>query len=188
MMMIREMESDLSEYHINEILIDKASKGDRQSFRHIYDLLSDKMYGICMRYMGNEHDANDAFQESFIKLYSNLSAFRNEGSFEGWARRIFTSTCLDILKKKKLLTTELHESMYNQYCIEADRAEKITQSDLLTGLQKLPVSLRLIFNLFLVDGYTHREIADLLGISEASSRAQLYKSKLCLKKMLRNFI
>lgn len=84
---------------------------EEKAFRKIYDLLSGKMYSLCLRYTGNTHDANDVFQEALIKLYSNLNKYRGIGSFEGWARRIFINSCLDYLKERqKLLYTEQLEN------------------------------------------------------------------------------
>src|SRR6201991_1298118 len=94
-----------------EVLAEKAARGDDRSFQQIYDAIAGKMYSLCLRYAGNAEDANDWFQEGFVKLYKHLTAFRGEGSFEGWARRIFISTCLDGIKKRKLLFPALADGV-----------------------------------------------------------------------------
>ena len=98
-----------------EVLVEKASRGDERSFQQIYDAIAAKMYSLCLRYAGNTEDANDWFQESFVKLYRHLSAFRGEGSFEGWARRIFVSVCIDGIKKRNRLLPVLPDGVYMSY-------------------------------------------------------------------------
>src|ERR1700743_530633 len=83
-----------------EVLTEKAIGGDNPSFQQIYDAIAGKMYSLCLRYAGNAHDANDWFQEGFLKLYKSLSGYRGDGSFEGWARRVFVGTCIDGIKKR----------------------------------------------------------------------------------------
>src|SRR5882757_4051907 len=118
------MESTRNAGALFGVLAEKASGGDQRSFQQIYDAIAGKMYSLCLRYAGNANDANDWFQEGCVKLYRNLSSFRGEGSFEGWARRIFVTTSIDGVNKRDRLMPALLEGL--------DKA-----SDDLTGYDKL---------------------------------------------------
>jgi RNA polymerase sigma factor (sigma-70 family) len=164
------------------VLIQMAIQEDEKAFREIYDMLSGKMYSLCVRYTGNTHDADDVFQEGLIRLYRNLNKYLGTGSFEGWARRIFVNSCLDHLKtKQKLLYAELSDNI-DVPASEISGMERLTQSDLIKVIQQLPSGYRLIVNLYLVEGYTHKEISEMLGISEGTSKSQLSRAKAVLQK------
>lgn len=168
---------------IFQVLAEKAAHGDGLSFREIYDAIAGKMYSLCLRYAGNTEDANDWFQEGFVKLYKNLASFRGEGSFEGWARRIFVSTCIDGIKGRNLL-----------FPVPGDEAEpvapdltgydKLTNDDLIRLIRQLPDGYRTVVNLYMVEGYSHKEIGNMLHISEEGSRSQLFRGRVLLQKML----
>ncbi len=146
------------------VLLQMAIQEDEKAFREIYDMLSGKMYSLCVRYTGNTHDADDVFQEGLIRLYRNLNKYQGTGSFEGWARRIFVNSCLDQLKnKQKLLYAELSDNT-DSPTSELSGIDRLTQSDLIKVIQELPSGYRLIVNLYLVEGYTHKEISEMLGI------------------------
>jgi len=186
--MLKPFENNISgqcnpEYDL-EVLLTMASDGDEKAFRAIYDMLSGKMYSLCLRYAGNSSDADDLFQEGIIRVYKNLSAFKGIGSFEGWARRIFVNVCLDHLKsKQKLIFGELNENI-NATSTELTGIRKLTQADLLKIIQQLPNGYRTIVNLYLVEEYNHREIAEMLGISEGTSKSQLSRAKTILQKSI----
>src|SRR6185369_17857946 len=166
-----------------EVLAEKASRGDERSFQQIYDAIAGKMYSLCLRYAGNSEDANDWFQEGFVKLYRNLTAFRGEGSFEGWARRIFVSVCIDGIKNRSLLFPVLRE---DADAVSGDLTgyDKLTNDDLIRVIRQLPDGYRTVVNLYLVEGYNHKEIGSMLNISEEGSRSQLFRARVLLQKML----
>ncbi len=164
------------------VILSMAVDGDEKAFRAIYDMLSGKMYSLCLRYAGNRTDADDLFQEGIIRVYKHLSSFKAQGSFEGWARRIFVNACLDHLKRKqKMVFSELHENI-DTTSTELTGITKLTQADLLKIIQQLPNGYRTIVNLYLVEEYNHREIAEMLGISEGTSKSQLSRAKTILQK------
>ncbi len=166
------------------VLLSMAVDGDEKAFRAIYDMLSGKMYSLCLRYAGNRADADDLFQEGIIRVYKHLSGFKGLGSFEGWARRIFVNVCLDHLKnKQRLVFSELHENI-DTTSTELTGITKLTQADLLKIIQQLPNGYRTIVNLYLVEEYNHREIAAMLGISEGTSKSQLSRAKMILQKSI----
>ena len=168
-----------------EVLAEKASRGDARSFQQIYDAIAGKMYSLCLRYAGNSEDANDWFQEGFVKLYKHLNSFRNEGSFEGWARRIFVSTCIDGIKKRNLLFPALNDS-FDKAADDLTGYDKLTNDDLMQMIRKLPDGYRTVINLYMVEGYNHKEIGAMLNISEEGSRSQLFRARNLLQKMLTN--
>lgn len=164
-------------------LIEKSLGGDHRAFKTIYDSLSGKMYSLCLRYISNREDADDVFQESFAKLYFNLPQFRFEGSFEGWARRVFVTNCLDFLKKRKIIFTEITETLPLEP-VTFSGFEKLNLSDLMKMIQQLPEGQKTVFNLYQVEGYSHKEIADMLSITISGSKSQLHRAKTSLKEIL----
>ena len=167
-----------------EVLAEKASRGDNRSFQQIYDAIAGKMYSLCLRYAGNPEDANDWFQEGFVKLYRNLASFRSEGSFEGWARRIFVSTCIEGIKKRNLLLPTLPEGV-DKAGDDLTGYDKLTNDDLMKAIRQLPDGYRTAVNLYMVEGYSHKEIGEMLNISEEGSRSQLFRARVLLIKMLK---
>lgn len=165
------------------VYVKKAIDGDDVAFKALYDSISGKMYSLCLRYASNSEDANDLFQDGFVKLYRNLSNYRFEGSFEGWARRIFVTTCLDSLKKKKVNFSELSEETRIE-SKDPNAHDKLNMENLMKLVQSLPDGYRTVVNLYLIEEYSHKEIADMLGITESSSKSKLHKARLILKERL----
>ncbi len=169
---------------VSATLTQKAAEGDSRSFQQIYDFLASKMYSLCLRYAGNENDANDWYQEGFVKLYKNLHAFRGEGSFEGWARKIFVGICIDCLNKRKLhflsldQEAEIASTLHSGY-------DNLTNADLMKKIQSLPDIYRTIVNLNLIEGYSHKEIAEMLQMTDEGSRSQLFRARTLLQKSLK---
>ena len=166
-----------------DVLVQKAAEGDSKAFREIYDAISGKMYSLCLRYAGNENDANDFFQEGFIKLYKNLKSFRGEGSFEGWARKLFVRVCIDYIKKNKVFFSVISEDLTIQ-SEGLSGYDKLSGEDLMKVIRKMPDGYRTVINLYLVEGYNHKEIGEMLNISEEGSRSQLYRARTSLQKLL----
>jgi RNA polymerase sigma factor (sigma-70 family) len=168
---------------IDSVLISRAAEGDESAFRVIYDSIKGKMYSLCLRYASNAEEANDFFQDGCIKLYRNLGAYRNEGSFEGWARRVFVTCCLDALKKKKVAFAEINEN-FNVASDYTDAIDKMSMDRLMKIIQELPEGYKTIINLYVIENYSHKEIGDMLGISESGSKSKLHKARTYLKNLL----
>jgi RNA polymerase sigma factor (sigma-70 family) len=175
------LNGDISD--INAVLIKRAAEGDDAAFKGIYDQISGKMYSLCLRYATSKDEANDFFQDGFIKLYRNLSAFRHDGSFEGWARRIFVTTCLDELKKKRIPFADLDESI-NIKGNETSVLDKLSHDQLMKIITDLPSGYRTIINLYVIEDYSHKEIGEMLGITESGSKSKLHKARTYLKNLL----
>jgi RNA polymerase sigma factor (sigma-70 family) len=163
-------------------------EGNRRMQEELYKRFSPRMYGVCLRYASNSEEAQDILQEGFIKIFKKLDTFRSEGSFEGWIRRIFVNTAIEHFRRRKYLTpvTEKEENTIegNYTSILDDLAEK----DILALVQELSPGYRTVFNMYVVEGYTHKEIADTLGIREGTSKSQLSRAKVILQDMVKNHI
>lgn len=173
---------------MNEYLsiVAKALEQDRQSQRRIYELLAPKLFAVCLRYARNRVEAQDFLQDSFVKIFSKLAEFKKEGSFEGWARRIAVNVILDSFRRKKLLEYSLeyqdHGNQFHERGVSA--IDKLSHEDLLGIISKLPEGKRVVFNLYVIEGYSHKEIAEMLGINEGTSKSQLGRAKQALAEML----
>ncbi|MDO5321436.1 MAG: RNA polymerase sigma factor [Bacteroidia bacterium] len=166
--------------------IEGAKSGDRRSQKAIYDMLSGKMYAVCLRYMGDSDAAQDILQDGFVTLFSKLDSYSGEGSFEGWARKIFVNTALMSLRKKDALKGS--EDIDVARSITSDDPtvfEKIGYKDLLKLIAALPAGFRTVFNMYVIEGYSHKEIGEELGISETTSRSQLQRARVLLQSKIK---
>lgn len=154
----------------------------------LYKRFSSKMYGVCLRYSGSADDANDLLQEGFIKIYKNLGKFRGEGSFEGWIRRIFVNTAIEHFRKKVKLynVSEVQENTIEDTDISV--LDKLAVKDIIVLVNELAPGYKTIFNMHVIEGYSHKEIAEILGINEGTSKSQLARAKGVLKKSLDKMI
>ena len=167
-------------------MIDGARRGDRRSQKAIFDLLSRKMFAVCLRYMGDKDAAEDILQDGFVTLFSKLDSYSGAGSFEGWARRIFVNTALMSLRKKDALkNTEDLEAAWNMASGDPSPIQKIGNDDLLKMVAALPPGFRTVFNMYVIEGYSHKEIAEALGISETTSRSQLQRARVLLQSKIK---
>ncbi len=165
-------------------LIQGCISGNRQMQELLYQKYSSKMYGVCLRYSGNVEDANDLLQEGFIKIFKNLTKFRGEGSFEGWIRRIFVNTSIEHFRKKVKLhnVTEVQENTIEDY--DLNILDTLAEKDIISLVNELSPGYKAVFNMHVIEGYSHKEIADILGINEGTSKSQLARAKGVLKKSL----
>jgi RNA polymerase sigma-70 factor (ECF subfamily) len=174
-------------YNEND-LIQGCIRGDRRIQRELYDRFAPKMYGVCLRYAGNAEEAEDILQEGFIKVFKKISSYRGEGSFEGWVRRIFVNTAIEYYRKKTYLqpiTEHEENTVEGKYLSVLDN---LAEKDIIKLVQQLSPGYRTVFNMYVVEGYTHKQIAELLGISEGTSKSQLSRAKQILQDMVRTYI
>jgi len=155
----------------------------------LYLRFSPKMYAVCFRYAANATDAQDLLQEGFIKVYRNLHRFRAEGSFEGWIRRVFVNTSIEHYRKKSIqlsTVSEKEEATIEDSDISA--LDQMAEKDILAIIQELSPGYKTVFNLYVVEGYSHKEIGDILGISEGTSKSQLARAKSILQKKIAQYL
>jgi RNA polymerase sigma-70 factor (ECF subfamily) len=166
-----------------QLLIQRCIKGDRNSQNELYTMFSSRMFIVCLRYSPNRQEAEDNLQEGYLKAFEYLHQFKFTGSFEGWLRKIMVNCCLQKYRSKKELyavvdidTTSLDE-VGNE-----DIISHIGTKELLRMVQKLPNSYRMVFNLYVFEGKKHREIAEELGISEGTSKSNLFDARTILQR------
>ncbi len=167
-----------------EVLIRQCRKFERQAQKEVYEKYTAKMYSLCLRYVKDAPSAEDVMIMAFVKVFEKIEQFKGDGSFEGWIRRIMVNESLTYIRKNK--------SMYLEVDIEkADREpnyenldSKLESEDLLKLIQQLPTGYRTVFNLYAIEGYSHKEIAEELGISENTSKSQLSRARSLLQKQL----
>ncbi|MGZ8543825.1 MAG: RNA polymerase sigma factor [Flavisolibacter sp.] len=163
-------------------------KGDRRMQQELYQRFAPKMYAVCLRYASNTEEAEDILQEGFIKIFNKIGSFRGEGSFEGWIRRIFVNTAIEQFRKKTYLKpiTEAEESTVEGKYLSV--LDTLAEKDIIRLVQQLSPGYRTVFNMYVIEGYTHKQIAELLGISEGTSKSQLSRAKLILQDLVKSFI
>jgi RNA polymerase sigma factor (sigma-70 family) len=166
------------------VLIAGALQGDRKMQFAIYELLAGKMFVLCKRYAANKDEAQDMMQEGFIKVFNNLDKYRYNGSFEGWVRRIMVNTAIEKLRSKKPIfsITEEQEDYFEHK--QPSALNNLGERDLLNLINQLPEGYKMVFNLYEIEGYSHKEIASLLNIAEGTSKSQLARAKQLLRKEL----
>jgi RNA polymerase sigma-70 factor (ECF subfamily) len=166
-------------------LIEKVLKKDPKAQEAMYRRFAPKMYGVCLRFARNSMEAEDILQEGFIKIFTFLKDYRHEGSFEGWIRKTFVNTAINFYRRK---SKELLEVSIQQHDMSIpfnpSIIENLSANELLELIQELPPGYRLVFNLNVIEGYTHKEIATLLGISENTSKSQLSRARATLQNKI----
>lgn len=167
--------------------ISQCIAGCRQSQKALYDFYAAKMFAICLRYSKNQMDAEDIMQDAFVKLYNNLARFRGEGSFDGWVRRIFVNTAIEYVRKNKITSTEIGEGIEERLATHnANVLDNLYEKDILQTASGLSDGYKTVFNMYAVDGYSHKEIADKLGITESTSKSQFSRAKAILRSIIQS--
>lgn len=167
-------------------LVNLCKQGDRAAQKALYDSLAPKMFSVCLRYMGDRVSAEDILQEGFITLFTKIDGYSGEGSFEGWARKIFVNTALMSLRKKDVLgESEELETAWDVSSGSATPVQNLGYKELMRLIAQLPTGFRTVFNMYVLEGYSHKEIAQALGISENTSRSQLQRARMMLQERIR---
>lgn len=165
-----------------EGLLQGCLAGDRRAQRQLYETYSGKFLAICLRYLKDREQAEDVMIQSFMKIFEKLPQFQAKGSFEGWMKRIVVTQSLMALRSSPQLTVSLDEAS-NTF----DGPEEMTHleaAELMALVQNLPLGYRTVFNLYAIEGYSHQEIGELLGISESGSKSQLNRARGALKEKI----
>lgn len=181
---------------IYDALVDGCLAGERRAQQRVYELFYGKMMAVCMRYTKNTDQAKDILQDGFIKVFRSMEGFNRAGSFEGWIRRIVVNTAIDYFRRSKnsylLLGEERSIEDFGDHDEEDTLADEagddlpdLKPADVINAMQKLTPAYRTVFNLYVFEEMTHKEIADVLGINVGTSKSNLAKAKNNLKKLLR---
>jgi len=176
-------------------IIKGCLKNDRASQKALYEQHYSKMLGVCLRYAKDKEEAKDILHEAFLKVFTNLKNFNGTGSFEGWIRRIMVNTSIDHLRKNKqnylIVSTVYANEKASGMAEEVDEDDlllNIDKEEILKAVQELTPAYRTVFNLYVIEEYTHKQIAEMLEISEGTSKSNLSKAKFNLKKNLMHLI
>mgnify|MGYP002141982349 FL=1 len=166
-------------------LAEQCLSGNRKAEKLLYERFSGQMFAVCKRYLPNQQEAEDVFHEAMIITFTKLKSWRKEGPLGGWIRRITVNQCINHLKKnKKMWTLETAELAQVRDASVDEILNPMNTADILKCIAELPLGYRTVFNLFAIEGFSHQEIAQQLGISESTSKTQFLKSKLRLQEKL----
>lgn len=178
---------------MNELqLIAGCKEQKREAQKMLYETYARKMYGICLRYCSDEDAAKDLLQDGFIKIFAHIGTFQEKGSFEGWMKRIFINQALENIRKKKTIL-QTSEDIQNLPDVVDDSTEddgmyKLSEVELLKMIQELPPGYSTVFNMYAIEDYSHKEIAEMLGISEGTSRSQYVRARQLLQNKIKLYL
>ena len=165
-------------------LLDGCRRGERRTQELLYKLLASRMLGVCMRYAKDQFEAEDMLQMGFVKVFQKVTEFRGDGSFEGWIRRIMVNTAIETYRKNQRMMNVVDiDEVYDTPQVTFDM-NGLEVRDLMKIIHQLSAGYRLVFNLYAIEGYSHKEIAAQLGITEGASKSQLSRARAILKEKL----
>ena len=169
----------------DELMLAGCLKNNATSEEALYSRYSPRMLGVCYRFAKNREDAEDMLQEGFIKVFTQMHQYRNEGALEGWIRRIMVHTCINFLKKNKKFAESVDIIHANSVHVKEDMIPSIMQAkQVVECIRMLPLGYRTVLNLYAIEGFSHKEIANLLDIEESTSRSQYTRAKAMLEEIL----
>lgn len=164
-------------------LIHECCKGNRQSQSRMYGLLAPKMFVVCQRYSKTREEAEEVLQEGFVKMFEHIQQYKFAGSFEGWVRKIMVNCALQRFRKKTPLHAVVNiDDTGREYSDAENISAQISAKELLVLVQQLPPAYQMVFNLYVFEGLKHSEIAEMLGISEGTSKSNLSDARVILQK------
>ena len=169
----------------DEMLVSGCLKGENKAQRALYEKYKVPLFRVCLRYAKDRAEAEDMLQDGFIKIFTDLHQFRFQGPLGAWMRRVIVNIALQhIRKNKRLQMNETVDSIADEYQTDASVFSKMNMKALTKLIQKLPDGYRVVFNMYVIEGYSHKEIAERLNIQVNTSKSQLSKAKATLRKML----
>lgn len=168
-----------------EQLIQKCKKNDTKAQSEIYKLFSSKLFAICLKYSRNHAEAQDILHDAFLVIFKKITQFKSKGSFEGWLKRIVINTALQRYRKKGVLEI-VNEELIEDVKVEIDN-DDVNIDFLLKCIQELPDRYRLVFNLYVLDGYSHKEIAKMLNITTGTTKSNLARARMILRNKIEKY-
>lgn len=165
-------------------LIEACRRNDRTAQKALFDRMAPKMLSVCRRYVRDKMEAEDILVMSFTKVFERIGQFKSEGSFEGWVRRIVVNESLTFLRRNKMMYLETDLESVERESPSALQETGLEAEDLLRLIQELPAGYRMVFNLYAIDGFSHKEIAVQIGITESTSKSQLSRARTHLQARL----
>lgn len=166
-------------------IIEGCLRHKRECQQELFKRYAGKMLVVCMRYARHQMEAEDVLQDAFIKVFDHLQQFQNKGSFEGWIRRVVVNTALKTFDRKSFTHEQYGLEIREDYSAAEPKVfAQLNEEELLGLIARLPEGYRIVFNLYAIEGYSHAEIADTLGVQESTSRSQLVKARKMLQAMV----
>ena len=178
------MKFRIKQHFSDQELLTGCLRGERRFQEGLYNQHGSTMFSICLRYACDYYQAEDMLQEGFVKVFNNLKNFRNEGSFEGWLKRIFVNTAIEWLRKNKVMNEMAEIENVPLHIVQEDCFSQLAADDLMKLIQSLSPGYRTVFNLYAIEGYSHKEIGDMMNINEGTSKSQLARARYILQKMV----
>lgn len=169
-----------------ELLIEKCKKNDTKAQSELYNLFSGKLFALCLKYSRNYVEAEDNLHDAFVTIFEKISQYKYKGSFEGWLKRIVVNTALQRYRGKSVFNI-VNENNIEEDIIEIEDDNDVGIDFLLLSIQELPDRYRLVFNLYALDGYSHKEIAKMLDISTGTTKSNLSRARKILKNKIENY-
>ena len=174
-------------------IIKRCKRGDRKAQESVYNLLAGKMFAVCLRYCPNYEEARDLLHDGFVTIFTKIGQFHQEGSFEGWVRRIFVNHAMERWRNEARFSMvnsvddiDRHIAAPEDEIEDEWEAYRLTESELLDLVDELPPQYKIVFNLYVIDGLSHRDIAEKIGISESTSRSNLLRARSILQKQIQD--
>jgi RNA polymerase sigma factor (sigma-70 family) len=166
-------------------LVNECAKGNSKAQRALFDKFAPKMMAVCQRYLRNTQEAEDVLQDGFVKVFQKIVDFKMEGSLEGWIRRIVVNTALDTIRKNKKLLDDIQiEEVQYKVSFTDHQFDGMDLAQLMKLIDGMPDGYRVVFNMFAIEGYSHKEIADTLGVTENTSKSQYSRARAFLRTQL----
>lgn len=165
-------------------IVENCMRGDRKAQFELYRLYSQAMYNVCLRMVNNNLDAEDLLQQSFIDVYSKMDSFRYESTIGAWIKRIVVNNCINFLKKRKLKIETLDDRFHHVPDHEHINDKHVNVQAINSAMSKLPDGYRVVFSLYMMEGYDHKEIGEILDITEATSKSQFSRARKKLRELL----
>jgi RNA polymerase sigma factor (sigma-70 family) len=170
---------------VPEKIIEGCKKGKNRYQEELYRMLAPRMYGLCLKYANDKDDAKDIMQDGFIKVFQKIDQFGEKGSFEGWVRRIMINTALEKYRSQVTIYSLDERMPLSDEGVHSTIIEDLSAEDLLGLIRQLTPKYRMVFNLYAIEGYNHKEIGEMLGISEGTSKSNLSRARLILQEKVK---
>lgn len=175
----------LEHKYTTENLVIRCKANERKAQELLYKQFASKMLGVCLRYATDRMEAEDMLQNGFIRVFQKIADYRGDGSFEGWVRRIMINSSIEYYRKHhKMLSMADFEHNGNEPSVNAVAIARLDANDLMGLIQQLSPGYRMVFNLYAIEGYSHKEIGEIIGISEGASKSQLSRARAILKQQI----
>ncbi|MDR2917729.1 MAG: sigma-70 family RNA polymerase sigma factor [Tannerella sp.] len=171
-------------------IINACVRGESWARKKVYEMYAPTMMSLCIRYVGDRETARDLLQDGFIKVFTKINTYSNKGVFAGWMHRVFVTTALEYLRKTDALRSAVDIADYNEQLKDVDVSvlDQLSADDLMNCVNKLPPGYRAVFNMYAIEGFSHNEIAEALGISVATSKTQFLRARNSLQKSVKLLI